>query len=92
MYNFTIHSKIALLDQVMDDLKEINSEIQATNDPALLSELKEEKKELVVELNEVGFECIRILETYMIECKEEGIPVALDYYRVLRELKRSEVR
>lgn len=92
MFNPTIHSKISLLGQVISDIKSVEAEIQQVNDPALINELTEEKNELMVELDMVGINCITIIEAYMEDCKINDLPVYLDYFRVLKQLKLADLR
>lgn len=92
MYNHSIHSKIELLGQVITDIKEIEYEMQIVNDPSLLEDLIEEKNELIEELDMVGMKCITLIEAYMQDCKDNDYPVYLDYFRVLKELKKADLR
>jgi len=89
MFDVTIHRKIELLGQVMDDIKEVETAIQLTTDPSLLKEYKDERRELICELDEIGNRCIVLLEAYVQDCKDNDIPVYLDYFRVLTELKKA---
>lgn len=92
MYNKSIHSKIEVLGQVISDIKEIEYEMQITNDPSLIEDLTEEKNELIMELDMIGVKCITLIEAYMEDCKDNDYPIFLDYYRVLKELKKAELR
>lgn len=92
MYNYSIHSKIELLGQVITDIKELEAELQFINDPSLIEDLLIEKGELIEELDMVGMRCITLIEAYMMDCKESSIPIYLDYYRVLKELKKADLR
>lgn len=91
MYNKTIHSKIELLGQVISDLKSCEADIEVTTDPALRSEYEEERLLIAEELDEVGNRCIKIIEAYIEDCKDNDIPVYLDYVRVLKALKGSVI-
>lgn len=91
MYNPSIHSKIELLGQVISDIKSVEMEIQIVNDPALINELREEKNELMVELDMVGMKCVTLIEAYMEDCKANDLPIFLDYFRVLKELRKAEL-
>jgi len=91
MYSDSIHKRIEHLGQVIADLKSCENDISITNDPALIAEFKEEREQLAEELDMAGRNCIKILEAYMEDCKIEGIPVFLDYYRVLTALRNAEV-
>jgi len=84
-----IDSKIELLGHVIQDLKDIELAISIAADPSLLHEYETERKVLVQELNEVSSRCIVLLEAYMEDCKSQQIPPYLNYFRVLRELRRS---
>lgn len=91
MYNTMIHGRISLLGQVISDIKSVEAEIQMVNDPALINELVEEKNELIIELDSVGANCVTLIEAYMQDCKINDLPVYLDYFRVLKELKKAEL-
>lgn len=86
-----LDSKIELLGHVISDLKDIELAISIAADPALLHEYHIERKALIQELNEVSERCTVLIEAYMQDCKEQGVPPYLNYYRVLRELRRSMV-
>lgn len=92
MYNPSIHNKIELLGQVISDIKGVEADIQVTTDPSLILELTEEKNELIEELDMVGMRCIVLIEAYVQDCKDNDYPVYLDYYRVLKELKKAELK
>jgi hypothetical protein len=91
MYDSSIHNRIEHLGQVIADLKSCENDIAITTDPSLIIELKEERGQLAEELDLAGRNCIKILEAYMQDCKAEGIPVFLDYFRVLTALRNAEV-
>lgn len=91
MYSPMIHKRIEHLGQVINDLKSCETDIQFTSDPALKHELNEERNQLAEELDMVGRNCISVLEAYMEDCKENDIPVFLDYWRVLSALRNAEV-
>lgn len=91
MYNSTIHNRIEHLGQVISDLKSCEDYLQRTFDPSLIQEITEERNQLVEELDVVGRNCIKVLEAYMEDCKEQNIPIFLDYYRVYKALLNAEV-
>ena len=91
MYNQHIHNRIEHLGQVISDLKSCENDIQLTTDPALIQEFTEERDQLAEELDMVGRNCITVLEAYLADCKDQSIPVFLDYYRVYRALLNAEV-
>lgn len=91
MYNKNIHNRIEQLGQVISDLKSCESEMRAASDPALVSELQEELNELALELDYVGKNCIKILEAYFEDCRQDNIPIFLDYKRVYNELKNASL-
>jgi hypothetical protein len=91
MYNTSIHKRIEHLGQVINDLKSCEADIQFTSDPSLKHELNEERNQLAEELDMVGRNCISVLEAYMEDCKDNDIPVFLDYWRVLVALRNAEV-
>ena len=85
-----VHRKIEYLGDIITDLKMLDEELESTNDVGLRFELEEEKDELLKMFDEAANDCLVILEAYMDDCKEQGIPVYLDYKRVLRELKNAK--
>ena len=85
-----VNRKIEYLGEVITDLKILDEEIESTNDVGLLYELEEEKIELLKLFDDAALDCMSILEAYMQDCKDEGIPVYLDYKRVLNELKKAK--
>lgn len=89
MYSDLIHRRIERLGNAIADVKEAEIQLQNVNDPALIAEYEEELREYIQELEEVGNDMIILLEAYVEDCKEEGLPVYLDYYRVLTELKKA---
>ena len=91
MFNSTIHNRIEHLGQVISDLKSCEDYLQRTSDPALIQEITEERNQLADELDMVGRNCIKVLQAYMEDCKDQNIPVFLDYYRVYRALLNAEV-
>lgn len=91
MFNQMIHNKIQLMGEVINDLRGCENDIELTSDPSLIQEFNEEKERLIVELDEVGQNCIKVLEAYMEDCKRENIPVYIDYWRVLVALKNAVV-
>ena len=84
-----IDSKIELLSHVINDLKDMELALGCAQDPALIHEYELERKALIQELNEVSSRCIVLLEAYFDDCKSQQIPPYINYYRVLRELRRS---
>lgn len=91
MYNAIIHKKISLLGYVIDDIRELERSMQTVTEPSLLIEYREEMISLIEELNSTSQRCIELLEVYIEECKELNSPVLLDYYRVLKELKKARL-
>jgi hypothetical protein len=89
MFCQPVDNKIELLGHVIADLKDMELAISIVNDPALIMEYEIERKALIQELNEVSERCVVLIEAYMQDCKEQNIPPYLNYYRVLRELRRS---
>lgn len=89
MQNKIVHNKIYLLGSVIDDIKVVEQLMSECGDPSLLIQYKQEMKDLKDELNEVGLRVIQLIEVYVEECKEQDVPVLLDYVRVLKELKKS---
>jgi sugar phosphate isomerase/epimerase len=89
MYNSSVSSKIHLLGAVIDDIRALEFHMLECGDPSLLLQYKQEMKELKEELDEVGLRVIELIEIYVEECNELGVPVLLDYVRVLKELKKS---
>lgn len=89
MYDEKILNKIRLLGYVIDDVRDLDRAIAETSDPSLLMEYKQEMRELTLELNEVSFRVIDLLDEYLANCKETGEPISLDYYRVWRELSKA---
>jgi len=85
-----VHRKIEYLGDIITDLKILDEELEATNDVGLRYQLEEEKEEVLKLFDEAANDCLIILEAYMDDCKEHGIPVYLDYKRVLRELKNAK--
>ena len=92
MYNLIIHSRIEVLGQVISDIKEVEYDLQIANDPSLIEDLTEEKNELIQELDAVGMKCITLIEAYMQDCKDNDYPIYLDYWRILKELKKAELK
>lgn len=91
MFSPIIHKRIEHLGQVISDLKSCETDLQFTSDPALKHELNEERNQLAEELDMVGRNCITVLEAYVEDCKENDIPIFLDYWRVLVALRNAEV-
>ena len=91
MFSNMIHKRIEHLGQVISDLKGCEEDIQFTSDPSLRHELTEERNQLAEELDMVGRNCISVLEAYMEDCKENDIPIYMDYARVLFALRNAEV-
>lgn len=91
MYNQIVHSKIELLGQVIADIRDIELAISIVDDPSLIMEYQKERNDLIEELNSVSDRCLVIIEAYMEDCKDQQIPIFLDYYRVYRELKRAQI-
>ena len=91
MFSPMIHKRIEHLGQVISDLKSCEDYLQRTSDPALIQEITEERNQLADELDMVGRNCIKVLQAYMEDCKDQNIPVFLDYYRVYRALLNAEV-
>ena len=89
MQNKAVHNKIYLLGSVIDDIKALEQLMGQCEDPSLLIQYKQEMVGLKDELNEVGLRVIHLIEVYIEECKEQDVPVLLDYVRVLKELKKS---
>ena len=84
-----IDSKIALLGYVITDLNDIELAISVVDDPALIHEYEQDRTALIKELIEVSNRCIILLEAYMQDCKEQNLPPYINYFRILRELRRS---
>ena len=91
MYNESIHKRIEHLGQVISDLKSCEADLQFTSDPALKQEINEEREALADELDMVGRNCIKVLEAYIEDCKEQNVPIFLDYWRVYKALLNAEV-
>lgn len=89
MYDAALFNKITLLSYVIDDIRELDEAMKATQDPSLLIEYKQEMRELVTELNEVSERVLVLVEEYMKECNDNDEPINLDYYRVYKELRRA---
>lgn len=83
-----VHNKIALLGSVIDDIRALEVHMQYVADPALLIEYKVDMAALILELDSVSERCVTLLEAYVEDCRDAGIPVLLDYFRVLKELQR----
>lgn len=77
------------IEQLFIDLKEVNDDISVTGDPSLILEYEEEKKVLFDELEDRAKDALYLLEAYIDDCKEQNLPVVLEYYKVFRELKKA---
>jgi hypothetical protein len=77
------------LQELFVDIRSIQSDIEVTKDPALIFEYEEEQELLFDELEAHAQDAIFILEAYFQDCKEQNIPVMIEYYRVYRELSNA---
>lgn len=91
MYSPLVHKRIERLGIAINDVKSCENDMMEASDPALIQELREELIELLKELDDVGEDCIIILEAYVEDCKEQNIPYYLDYVRVLKELRKASI-
>lgn len=89
MYSPLIHSRIERVGIIIERIKELDNEFDIIDDESEFQNYEEERKELVDELDEAGADCLILLESYFEDCKEEDIPVYIDYYRVYRALLES---
>lgn len=84
-----IDRRLYYLEQLFIDLKEIQADIDASGDPALIYEYEEEKRILFQDLEEHAQDALFILEAYFEDCKENNLPLVLDYYKIYRELDHA---
>lgn len=86
MRSSIIDKRLRYLEQLFIDLKEIQDDINMSIDPSLKLEYEEDKTVLYNDLEDHAQDALFLLEAYIEDCKEQNIPVVLEYYRIFKEL------
>lgn len=86
MRSSIIDRRLLYLEQLFVDLKEIQDDIDSSYDPSLKMEYEEDKKALYDDFEDHAQDALFLLEAYISDCKEQQIPIVLEYYRVFKEL------
>lgn len=86
MRSAIIDRRLMYLEQLFIDLKEIRDDISVTNDPALIMEYEEDANVLMNDLEDHAQDVLFLLDAYMEDCKNENLPIILEYYKIYKEL------
>ncbi len=89
MRSSLIDRRLRYLEQLFIDLREIQTDIYQSQDPSLRFEYEEEKELLFDDLEMHAQDALFVLEAYFEDCKNNNLPVVLEYYRVYRELNNA---
>ena len=86
MRSAIIDRRLKYLEQLFIDLKEVQADINSSQDPALISEYEEERTVLFEDMEDNAQDVLFLLDAYLEDCKEQSLPVVLEYYKVHKEL------
>jgi len=86
MRSSLIDRRLMYLEQLFVDLKEIQTDINAASDPALVYEYEQDKEVLFNDLEDHAQDALFLLESYFQDCKEHNLPIVLEYYKIFKEL------
>ena len=89
MRSSIIDRRLLYLEQLFVDMKEIQTDIGLSHDPALKMEYEEDIRVLYEDFEDHAQDALFLLEAYIDDCKTEQIPIVLEYYRVYRELDNA---
>jgi len=88
MRSSIIDRRLMYLEQLFVDLKEVQTDIGLSHDPALKMEYEEDMRVIYDDFEDHAQDALFLLEAYLDDCKVERIPIVLEYYRVYNELKK----